>query len=117
MTTLDYQPPRARKPSQRRWIRNAAAVTLFDFACAVYVGRHVVINGSWGGIYGFNGFARPVIFATSLFNLFAFALVMGVLFTNTSRYRWWLCLTFLVHAFVALIFLPAGYGWPPRIGR
>ncbi len=70
------------------------------------------VNGSWGGIYGFNGFAQPVIFATSLFNLAAFSLVVGVLCINKSAYRWWLCFAFLVHAYIALIYLPFGYGLP-----
>jgi len=68
------------------------------------------LNGSWGGIYGFGGYARPAILFSSVINVTVFLLVASVLILNDSRYRWLLCATFLVQAFVAAIFFPLRYG-------
>ena len=92
------------------WILTASVVTLLDLTLAIYVGRHVWINASYGGIYGFNGYAKPMIFISSVVNIAASMMVAGVLSSHTSRYRWLLCATFLVHAYVAAIFFPHRYG-------
>lgn len=110
LATLDYQSPPTSPTLSHAWIRAAAIVTLLDLALAIYVGRHVAINGQYGGIYGFNGYARPAIFVSSVVNVAAFFMAACVLALHTSRYRRLLWATFLVHVYVAAIFLQLRYG-------
>jgi hypothetical protein len=110
MATIGYRSGDVTPSVSWKWTRIAWAVTLLDLIAAFYVATHTMFDPQYGVLHGFNGWARPVVFVSSLFNVIAFMLVLGVFFTESGYRRWVLLPAFLVHAYVALNFFPIRFG-------